>query len=276
MFKSILVGIDASEHSQHAQALAFYLGRRLQASILALHVVDLLAFERPLVDDISDHGNFEPYLEGARTRETLTEHGRELIAAFKESAASQGVTAETALDYGLIGERLCEHSRSADLTLLGRPGPGAEPELPALGKTTDTVARKSPNTVVICPRQVKEIAHIALAYDGSDRACRAMHSAAAMASALRARLTVVTVGRDDRAERILGEARKYFAAYKLDADFKVLGGPVGQRLVELVSGLSADVLYLGAHGRSRIHEMILGSTTEFVLRHAPCPMFLCH
>lgn len=275
MFKNILVGIDASEHSQHAQALAFYLARRLQASIVALHVIDLLSFERPLLDDISDNGNFEPYLEGARMREMLAERGRQLTDAFSQAAARQGMAAETVLDYGLVAERLCEHSRSADLTLLGRRGPGGEPELPALGKTAHTVARKSPDTVVICPRAVREIKHIALAYDSSDRACKAMYSAAAMASALEARVTVVTVGRDSRAERSLGEARKYLAAYKLAADFKLLSGPVGPQLVEFAAVSPVDALWLGSHGRSRIHEMILGSTTEFVLRHAPCPTFLC-
>ena len=35
-----------------------------------------------------------------------------------------------------------------------------------------------------------------------------------------------------------------------------------------------DLLFIGAYGHSRIVEMVLGSTTEYVLRNAPCPVFL--
>jgi len=35
-----------------------------------------------------------------------------------------------------------------------------------------------------------------------------------------------------------------------------------------------DLLFIGAYGHRRIIEMVLGSTTEYVLRNAPCPVFL--
>ena len=35
-----------------------------------------------------------------------------------------------------------------------------------------------------------------------------------------------------------------------------------------------DLLFIGAYGHSRIIEMVLGSTTEYVLRNSPCPVFL--
>jgi nucleotide-binding universal stress UspA family protein len=34
------------------------------------------------------------------------------------------------------------------------------------------------------------------------------------------------------------------------------------------------MLFIGAYGHSRIIEMVLGSTTEYVLRNTPCPVFL--
>jgi nucleotide-binding universal stress UspA family protein len=38
--------------------------------------------------------------------------------------------------------------------------------------------------------------------------------------------------------------------------------------------LHYDLLFIGAYGHRRIIEMVLGSTTEYVLRNAPCPVFL--
>jgi nucleotide-binding universal stress UspA family protein len=31
---------------------------------------------------------------------------------------------------------------------------------------------------------------------------------------------------------------------------------------------------MGSHGHGRIIELVLGSTTEYLLRNAPCPIFL--
>ena len=36
-----------------------------------------------------------------------------------------------------------------------------------------------------------------------------------------------------------------------------------------------DLLVIGAYGHSRIIEMVLGSTTEYVLRNSSSPVFLC-
>jgi nucleotide-binding universal stress UspA family protein len=38
--------------------------------------------------------------------------------------------------------------------------------------------------------------------------------------------------------------------------------------------MNHDLLFIGAHGHRRIIKMVLGSTTEYVLRNAPCPVFL--
>jgi nucleotide-binding universal stress UspA family protein len=35
-----------------------------------------------------------------------------------------------------------------------------------------------------------------------------------------------------------------------------------------------DLLFIGAYGHSRIIEMVLGSTTEYVLRNSDAPVFL--
>ncbi|WP_424669855.1 universal stress protein, partial [Candidatus Binatus sp.] len=44
--------------------------------------------------------------------------------------------------------------------------------------------------------------------------------------------------------------------------------------VKFLKEHDADLLFIGAYGHSRIIEMVLGSTTEYVLRNSPCPVFL--
>jgi nucleotide-binding universal stress UspA family protein len=273
VFKSIVVGVDSSEHSRHAQTLAFYLARRLHASVLGLHVVDMLSLEEPLVNDIAAPADVESYLDAPRIRATLTARGHKLLEDFAATAAVEQVAAQTALEFGLVANQICERSRSADLVVLGQRA-GHQSDVLSSG-TVAGVARKALGTVLICPVPARQLSHLLLAYDGSDRACRAMHVAAELASSLGAALTVLSVGREPKAgETRLAQARAYFASYGLSVEFEHLSGNAAQEIVAFIGRTSADALFIGAYGHNRIVEMMLGSTTEQVLRNAPCPLFL--
>jgi nucleotide-binding universal stress UspA family protein len=75
-------------------------------------------------------------------------------------------------------------------------------------------------------------------------------------------------------ETVLAEARRYLAAYDVPVTYQVLTGPPHQVIVDTLSSGSHDLLFIGAYGHSRIIEMVLGSTTEYVLRNSPAPVFL--
>ncbi len=275
MFKSIVVGVDSSEHSRHAQTLAFYLARRLHASVLGLHVVDMLSLEGPLVNDIAAPADVESYLEAPRIREMLTARGHKLLEDFAARAVAEGVAAQTALDFGLVPNQICQRSRSADLVVLGHRCSRPPEAAGTWSGTAAGVARKALGTVLICPVPARELRRLVLAYDGSERACKAMHVAAELASVLGAALTVLSVGRDARSgETCLRQARAYFEPYALQIEFKHLTGNAAQEIIAYIRQHSADALFIGAYGHSRIVEMMLGSTTEHVLRHAPCALFL--
>jgi nucleotide-binding universal stress UspA family protein len=53
-----------------------------------------------------------------------------------------------------------------------------------------------------------------------------------------------------------------------------LTGPPHQRIVDVLRDGGYDLLFIGAYGHSRIIEMVLGSTTEYVLRNSDAPVFL--
>jgi nucleotide-binding universal stress UspA family protein len=50
-----------------------------------------------------------------------------------------------------------------------------------------------------------------------------------------------------------------------------IGGPVWQ-ILECAKELSTDLIVMGTHGHSGFERLMLGSTTERVLRKAPCPV----
>jgi nucleotide-binding universal stress UspA family protein len=47
-----------------------------------------------------------------------------------------------------------------------------------------------------------------------------------------------------------------------------------ETLVRLARDRDARAVVLGAHGHSRVSELVFGTTSESVLRHAPCPVIV--
>ena len=276
MIKKLLVGIDTSEHSRNAQAYAFHIAHRLNASLIGLHVVDIVSIEGSFFHDISGSLGLEPYLDfSSKMREVLTARGRAVLDEFAAAAARENLPVETVLDMGIVANQVCDRARSVDLVMIGHRGVNERFSSGLLGSTAEAVARKCPRPLFISPMKFREIQRMVLAYDGSERAARAMRAAAEFASSLGIPIAIVTVARDQKTgERTLEEARKYFEPYSLQAEFKLLGGHANEEIVKFIKDYEADLLFIGAYGHSRIIEMVLGSTTEYVLRNTPCPVFL--
>jgi nucleotide-binding universal stress UspA family protein len=276
LIKKILAGIDTSEHSGVAQSYAFSLARKFAATLIGLHVVDIVSIEGSFFHDISGSLGLEPYLDfSSKMREVLTTRGRTLLDQFAEAAKRENIAAETVLDMGIVANQICERAKSADLVLIGHRGINERFSTGLLGSTAESVARKCPRPLFISPNKYREITKPVLAYDGSERASRAMRVAAEFANGLNVPLTVITVARDLKfGERTLDEARVYFESYTPQADFKLLHGHANEEIIRFLNEHEADLLFIGAYGHSRIIEMVLGSTTEYVLRNAPCPVFL--
>jgi nucleotide-binding universal stress UspA family protein len=49
-------------------------------------------------------------------------------------------------------------------------------------------------------------------------------------------------------------------------------GPPAREIVAAAREWNADLIVLGTHGRSGLARVVMGSTAEAVVRHAPCPV----
>jgi len=276
MIKRILVGIDSSEHSRVAQRYAFYLARRLGANLIGLHVVDIVSIEGSFFHDISGSLGLEPYLDySTRMREVLTTRGHAILDEFAQAAQREGIAAESTLDVGIVANQISERAKSADITMIGHRGINERFSTGLLGSTAESVARKCPRPLFVSPRTFREIRRPVLAYDGSDRAARAMRAAAEISDLLSVPLAVITVARDLKlGNKTLDEARSYLEPYAITAEFKLVPGHAHEGIIGFLKQYDADLLFIGAYGHSRIIEMVLGSNTEYVMRNASCPVFL--
>ncbi len=279
MIKSILVTLDGSEHSQTAARYGCWLAERLQATVVGMHVIDVVSIEGSgaFLHDVSGSLGFEPYLDfSSKMREALQERGRVLLEQFLALCGEHGIRADTHLATGIVANEICEQARTADLVVVGHRGVNERFSTGLLGGTTESVTRKCPKPLLVSPMQFQPIGRPLLAYDGSQRAAAAMHEAAELAVALRLPLTVLHVGKDEgSAARVVDEARRYLASHRLEAEYVVRPGHANEVILDVLGEGGHDLLVIGAYGHSRIIEMVLGSTTEYVLRNAPVPLFLC-
>jgi nucleotide-binding universal stress UspA family protein len=73
-----------------------------------------------------------------------------------------------------------------------------------------------------------------------------------------------------RAQGIVQRAR----AAGANATFLVWDGDAGEAIVAAADSEGADLIVVGSHGRSGVSRFFIGSVSDFVVRHAHCPVMV--
>ncbi|MEK6758661.1 MAG: universal stress protein [Deltaproteobacteria bacterium] len=275
MIKQILVPQDGSTNAQSAVDYSLWLAGRFGAGITGLHVVDIVSLEGPFLHDLSGSLGFEPFLNfSAKMRETLEARGRTILSAFDLRCEGTSINHSTQLAYGVVAREICEKAQLADLVVIGRRGINEKFEYGLLGSTTESVIRKSPKPVLIVPPVFNEPKRPLLAFDGSPNSCKAMHSAAEWAKSLALDLAVVVVSQRDEENALIADAQDYLGRYEIKASYSHIKDepPIGIERFYKENG--HDLIFMGASHHSKIVEMVLGSTTEHVMRNIDGPLLL--
>ncbi len=90
-------------------------------------------------------------------------------------------------------------------------------------------------------------------------------------------LSPADAARDDAASRRGGEEVLLATCSSLglvDPETAILDGSAGPALCTLAASLPADAIVLGTRGRSGLRRAVLGSVSDHVVRHAPCPVVI--
>lgn len=276
MIKNLLMPLDGSEHSRAALDYALWMTEKFDGMLIGQHVIDSVALEGTFFHDISGSMGFEPYLDfSTKMREILEERGRLILEEFVQHCQAKHIKHQTFLDTGIIANEICERSKVADLVIIGHRGINEEFTTGLLGTTAESIVRKCPRPIFVSTKLFKAIANPLLAYDGSQRASSAMESAAEFCTVLKLPLTVLCIAKEPKlAEENVQQAQSYLSSYAITVRYKTDRGYPEQKIIEHLNQGDHDLLFIGAHGHRRIINMVLGSTTEYVLRNSPCPVFL--
>ncbi len=274
MIKRILVPTDGSEYALIGVRYAAALAKRCSARIYGLHVVDIKLLEGPLFRDISASLGTAPYVNyQGNISMILEERGKSALDALEKICTDLAVPWEVAQVTGIVSRSIVEKGELADLIVMGRGGEHHEWLEGLIGSTTAAVARRATRPVLVTGTEVPGDRRFVVAYDGSAHAKRALQTAAGIGAEWRMECHVLVVGGDESAG-LVEEARAYLEPHGLQATYVRRSGDPSETIAAYAKECQSDLLVMGAYGHTKVRELVVGSTTAFVLNHAPCPLLL--
>jgi nucleotide-binding universal stress UspA family protein len=131
-----------------------------------------------------------------------------------------------------------------------------------------------------------------VAFDNSSYAQKALEKGMALAAAGGAALDLVTVvqlpdyaGTIDEVDEMIRDGKRFYQeahdraaleAKQRGVLFKsrILNGHTGETLVKYANDNGADLIVMGSHGRSAVGRLLLGSVSNYVVKHAKCPVLI--
>jgi nucleotide-binding universal stress UspA family protein len=273
MFENVLVGVDGSSNGQDAITLASRLGdpnaKLTLANVRAGETHPVHAITPGLLDEERDASL--RLLERERAEASVE---AELLSVV---AASPGA-----------GLHRQAEEQGADLLVVGSCGRGAFGRA-MLGDDTRAALNGAPCAVAIAARgyagHPTAIAKVGVAYNGSPESERALVKARELAAPTRAEIEVLevvaipsyaftglmapTIG--DSIDLMITEANARLSKLPGVVGRAVYGLP-GEELAAF--GEDVDLLVVGSRGYGPVKRLVLGSTSDYLERHARCSLLV--
>ncbi|MBP7814910.1 MAG: universal stress protein [Phenylobacterium sp.] len=245
-------------------ALALRLTIPVKSNMIAEHLIGLTDLARE---------------EEARSLAAAT-HG---LDRFKARAESRGVFRGVLLEttqFANFAQHVAQRARARDLCIV--PVGGA---LDGQNEVAETLIFHSGRPVLLMRREAKVNAKLAggvavLAWDGSVPAAQAMADALPILRGMR-QVRVLTIV-NEKASATAGlaqDAARHLQAHGVETvidEVDAKGEFISRVLDSYLARTEADLMVMGAYGRSRLREVILGGATEHMLRRAQLPVLMSH
>lgn len=275
-YKDILVHVDAGERCRERIDVACRLAAAHKAHLTGL----CLRGRQPLPDLVmAGLGPDVAALLESRAHEQLALAEQQFLAR----AEGRGIPVAWRVVEGDPARALTASARQADLTILGQNAPTERRPNPLATPIGDVVLGAGrPVLVVPYAGTFPTVGErILVAWNGSREAARAMGDA--MPLLLRAKKTLVLAAsqKAGNSRRIAPSEAEAIAAHLarhgivaevngLDAD----DIDVGALLLSRAAEEGCDLIVMGAYGRSRLRELVLGGVTRHLLRHMTVPVLM--
>ena len=284
MIGQVVVGIDGSPNSLAAFQYGLDLARRVKAEVKVVFVVDSRKTDLPIIYTAShfDYGFErvyippEPGLKGFydKVRTDIRAFGENCMAKCRKDAESVGVPLLAVLREGLPSGILGEEARSGDLLVLGQKGENAHIQRAIVGSTTEDVVRSSPRPVLICPAAFKSPVRVLFPYDGSPVAESALQFCVNAFGSIWQEIVVLTVTEEMEESFPYDTELGYLGTHGIPYRLLIEAGKPVDTIPRIAKREGADIILVGAHGRHKIREYLLGSTASHLIRRSDVPVIV--
>lgn len=277
-FQKVLVAVDDSEMSLHAEELCVMLTREFGSKVTAVHVIpeQILDLSVKSPTDI-------PKAALGEISEWFVKKGEEILKNVEAVFEEEGIKVETKSEHGDPAEYVITLATKDefDLVVVGNRGE-TEAELYSLGSTAEKISRHAECPVLIV-KEKSSISKILVGFDGSEKAKKSLKYAVQLAQKLDAEITVVNVQerrlfgpKPEVAQKvgnrilsqIVDELKGVKATQKLE-----FGNPA-ERIIELANKEDYDLIVVGSRGVSRTKRFFLGSVSDDVAHHSRCSILI--
>ncbi|MEN6375609.1 MAG: universal stress protein [Smithella sp.] len=277
MNNKILIPVDGSANSDIAVEYGIYIASKLDSIISALHVMDINLLQGPMLTDISGAAGMPPS-DGMfdAVEASLNEKADLVLKSFREHCRWKGLQVETKKVVGRISETIIEEARDADFIVMAKKGEHFHLKAGGfLGSVAESVIRHAAKPVMVTPETFLEIESMAIAYDGSPSAQKALNFSLALSKQAAWPITAVIITENmDRASILTAEIEDAAGEQEADCDVIILPGKEGTEILNFIGEGAVELMVMGAYGHNRLRELLLGSTTSQVIQKSPIPVLL--
>ncbi len=135
--------------------------------------------------------------------------------------------------------------------------------------------------------------HILLGVDGSEHALRAAQTAADLARNMKSETLRIVVAYDSvppylgepnmqtaisarmkEAEKVLQKAMEVVGEIPGEIHTETLEGPPAEAILDVANTRKCDLIVMGSRGLGRLTGLLIGSQSQKVVQHAPCPVLI--
>ena len=277
MLRHILCAIapDASADGPRTAAVQF--GAGYGATVSGLFVRKLAPPPYPPMGDpmtpaFPSEQMLRSYEEEVRAHETAQDDSeRAATARFDEACMAGRVTGRMFTRSGNPAEEIVAGAKFADLVVAGR----GQREDSTLGSVSGWLVRHLSRPVMLVDEPTDGLSRIAVAYDGSSGAERALALVADIASAWKGpAIEVYLLHAAHVPVEEVARAERYLDIYGVRHRAHAVAGRAADGIVELAERHDVDLLAMGAYGHSLLREVVLGSTTQEVVARWRRPLLL--
>jgi nucleotide-binding universal stress UspA family protein len=277
-YKNILIHLDHSSGCANRLEIAFGLARKFDAQVTGLfvvpnYIVPSYVEAQISVDLITD------------VTEKAMAKASETLAGYQKQAEDAGVDMQGHVIEGQLIPILREHSKYADLLVLGQDHPD-DPDNASYG-LADALLFEGGCACLMVPHSGKLATpgeRVLLTWNATRESARALREAMPLLSSAE---TVVVLssepnnGDDDlaRGHPHARELDRFLRSHGIesvssgisDPDLNTTDAIIGQAVE-----MNADLIVMGAYGHARLREIILGGVTRDLLKQSQLPLLLAH